>query len=86
MAKLRVAIVGCGGIANGKHMPSLRKVTECEMVAFCDLIIERAQEAAAKYGADVLLADGVHPTVQGAVLIAREWLKKFEKIEKEIQA
>lgn len=43
-------------------------------------------EAAAKYGADVLLADGVHPTVQGAVLIAREWLKKFEKIEKEIQA
>ena len=50
MAKLRVAIVGCGGIANGKHMPSLRKVTECEMVAFCDLIIERAQEAAARYG------------------------------------
>ena len=50
MEKLRVAIVGCGGIANGKHMPSLRKVTECEMVAFCDLVIERAQEAAAKYG------------------------------------
>ena len=50
MEKLRVAIVGCGGIANGKHMPSLQKVEECEMVAFCDLDIERAQQAAAEYG------------------------------------
>ena len=48
MEKLRVAIVGCGGIANGKHMPSLQKVEECEMVAFCDLDIERAQIAAAE--------------------------------------
>ena len=50
MGKLRVAIVGCGGIANGKHMPSLQKVEECEMVAFCDLDIERAKQAAAEYG------------------------------------
>ena len=41
-------------------------------------------EAAAKYGNDVLLRDGVHPTVQGATLIANEWMKKFEEIEKEI--
>ena len=50
MEKLRVAIVGCGGIANGKHMPSLKKVEECEMVAFCDIIEEKAIAAAAKYG------------------------------------
>ena len=24
MSKLRVAIVGCGGIANQKHMPSIK--------------------------------------------------------------
>ncbi|MBQ9778216.1 MAG: lysophospholipase [Clostridia bacterium] len=41
-------------------------------------------EAAAKYGNDVLLRDGVHPTVQGATLIANEWMKKFEEIEKEM--
>ena len=41
-------------------------------------------EAAAKYGNDLLLRDGVHPTVQGSVLIAREWMKKFEEIEKEM--
>ncbi len=50
MEKLRVGIIGCGGIANGKHMPSLRNVKECEMVAFCDLIIERAEAAAKKFG------------------------------------
>ena len=32
--KIRVGIIGCGGIANGKHMPSLAKVAEVEMVAF----------------------------------------------------
>ncbi len=50
MEKLRVAIVGCGGIANGKHMPSLKKVSECEMVAFCDLVEDRAVNAAKTYG------------------------------------
>ncbi|MGI6561901.1 MAG: Gfo/Idh/MocA family protein [Clostridia bacterium] len=48
--KLRVAIVGCGGIANGKHMPSLAKIPEVEMVAFCDIVESKAQEAKAKYG------------------------------------
>ncbi|MCI8554528.1 MAG: Gfo/Idh/MocA family oxidoreductase, partial [Clostridiales bacterium] len=42
---------GCGGIANGKHMPSLKKEeARVEMVAFCDLIPERAEKAAADYG------------------------------------
>ncbi len=51
MAKLiKVGIIGCGGIANGKHMPSLKKVADCEMVAFCDVIPERAEKAAREYG------------------------------------
>ena len=48
--KLKVGIIGCGGIANGKHMPSLKQLPDVEMVAFCDIIIERAEEAKAKYG------------------------------------
>ena len=48
--KIKVGIIGCGGIANGKHMPSLREVNECEMVAFCDIILSRAEEAAKKFG------------------------------------
>ncbi len=50
--KVRIAIVGCGGIANGKHMPSLKKVKEAEMVAFCDIIPERAEKAAKEFGAE----------------------------------
>lgn len=51
MKKLKIGIIGCGGIANGKHMPALTTQSDrAEMVAFCDLIIEKAKEAAAKYG------------------------------------
>ena len=47
---IKVGIIGCGGIATGKHMPSLAKVKDCEMVAFCDIIPERAESAAKKFG------------------------------------
>lgn len=47
---LRIGIVGCGGIANGKHMPALSRLPDVKMVAFCDIIEERARKAAAKYG------------------------------------
>ncbi len=49
-SKLKAAIIGCGGIANGKHMPSIKKVSGIEMVAFCDIIEERAVKAAKEYG------------------------------------
>lgn len=48
--KVRVGIIGCGGIAFGKHMPSLAKLNNVEIVAFCDLIEERAQRASKEYG------------------------------------
>ncbi|MBQ3889281.1 MAG: Gfo/Idh/MocA family oxidoreductase [Clostridia bacterium] len=47
---LKVGIIGCGGIANGKHMPALKTVPDVEMVAFCDIIRERAEKAAKEYG------------------------------------
>ncbi len=52
MDKLRAGIIGCGGIANGKHLPSLKHFSEVEVVAFCDLIEERAVKAAKNYGTD----------------------------------
>lgn len=45
-----VGIIGTGGIANGKHMPALAKLDNVEMIAFCDIEMEKAQQAAAKYG------------------------------------
>ncbi|MDF2670815.1 MAG: oxidoreductase [Paenibacillus sp.] len=52
MAKLRIGIIGTGGIANGKHMPSLQKLDQVEMVAFCDIVEERAVKAANEYGSE----------------------------------
>jgi len=47
---VKVGIIGCGGIANGKHMTSLAKIAEVKMVAFCDIIEERAEKAAKDFG------------------------------------
>lgn len=51
MEKIKVGIVGCGGIANYKHLPSLSKLADVEIVAFCDILEDRAQKAANEYGA-----------------------------------
>lgn len=52
MGKVRIGIVGCGGIANQKHFPALKNSSDlCEIVAFCDIIKERAEKAAAEFGA-----------------------------------
>ena len=52
MKKVRIGIIGCGGIAKQKHFPALSSYPElCEMVAFCDIVEERAKEACEKYGA-----------------------------------
>lgn len=47
---VRIGIIGCGGIANGKHLPGLKSTPGIEMVAFCDIIEEKAQAAKAVYG------------------------------------
>ena len=47
---VKIGIIGCGGIANGKHMPALSRIPNVKMVAFCDIIPERAEKACAKYG------------------------------------
>ena len=57
MKKFRIGIIGCGFSANGAgfneiHMPSYSKMDDVELTAFCDLIPERAAEAAKTYGAE----------------------------------
>jgi len=44
-------MIGCGGIANQKHFPALKANAElCEIVAFCDIVEERATKAAKEFG------------------------------------
>ena len=47
---IRIGIIGCGGIAKGKHMPGLSRLDGVEMTAFCDGVPKRAHEAMVEFG------------------------------------
>ena len=47
---VKIGIVGCGGIANGKHLPSLKKLPNVEIVSFFDIIPQKTTAAAAAFG------------------------------------
>lgn len=47
---MKVAIIGCGTIANAQHIPAYIKNKEAEIKYFCDIIPERAEAAVKKYG------------------------------------
>ena len=52
--RLRVGIIGCGGLAQGDHIPSLMRMKEAdnvEIVAVCDVYQKRLDQAAATTGA-----------------------------------
>jgi len=50
MKKIKAGIIGCGFIANGKHLPALARHEDVDVVAFCDIIIEKAQDSAKQFG------------------------------------
>ena len=53
MSKIKVAIIGCGNIANSAHLPAYQAASDlCEVKYFCDLIEERATALRDKYGRD----------------------------------
>lgn len=52
MEKLKIGIVGCGGIANNKHLPAITQNGKYEVVAFCDIDREKAEAAKKKFGTE----------------------------------
>jgi len=54
---MKVAIIGCGTIANSAHIPAYMKNKEVEIKYFCDIIPERAQAAVEKYGCGIAVTD-----------------------------
>lgn len=47
--KLRIGLIGAGGIATRMHMPGYAKMDNVEIVAICDIIPERAKALAEAY-------------------------------------
>ena len=54
---MKVAVIGCGTIANAQHIPAYMKNEEAEIKYFCDIIPERAEEAVKKYGCGKAVTD-----------------------------
>ena len=74
---LNVAIVGAGGIGN-THARIYTQHPECEVVAICDLIADKAREAAERFGAQAfasieeMLASGLRIDVAGVCTAGEE--------------
>ncbi len=47
---IKVAVIGCGNIANSGHIPNYMKSEHAEIKYFCDIIPEKADAAVAKNG------------------------------------
>ncbi|MCM3175585.1 MULTISPECIES: Gfo/Idh/MocA family protein [Paenibacillus] len=50
MSKIKVAVFGCGAIAERRHIPEYADNEHVELVAFADPIVERAEKMAETYG------------------------------------
>lgn len=57
MSKIKVAIIGCGTIANGQHIKAYLANPDAEIKYFCDIIKERADKAVSDYGCGVAVED-----------------------------
>ena len=57
MSKIKVAVIGCGNIANAAHIPAYMKNSEVEIKYFCDIIPERAEKCVEKYGCGIAIED-----------------------------
>jgi UDP-N-acetylglucosamine 3-dehydrogenase len=63
MSKVKVGIIGCGSIAKHRHIPEYAANENVELVAFCDIVQDRASAMSEEYGGNAytsyedLLAD-----------------------------
>ncbi|MFC4948692.1 Gfo/Idh/MocA family protein [Pseudonocardia sp. GCM10023141] len=87
--RVRVALVGCGRIAQVAHLPALEKANGIELVAVCDPSEHVALAVAARYGIDAVHIEAkevfADPGVE-AVLIAAPDRFHFDLVEDALEA
>ncbi len=57
MKEVKIGIIGCGGIAQAAHIPNYQKLPQAEIVACCDIIKGKAEEAAEKFNIPRIFTD-----------------------------
>ena len=54
--KLRIAIVGCGKIAD-QHVAAIRRIPDCELVSLCDREVLMARQLGERFGIAACFSD-----------------------------
>ena len=57
MDRIRLALIGAGGMANAVHYPSLAEFPDVEMSALCDLVPDRLESTGEKFGIEARYTD-----------------------------
>ena len=57
MKKLKIAVIGAGGISRCAHLPAYAKMDNVEIVALCDILEDRAKEVAEQFGIPAVYTD-----------------------------
>ncbi len=55
--KLKIAVIGVGGIAQARHLPTYKKLDNVELVAVCDIREDRLAQVAEKFGVPMTFTD-----------------------------
>jgi myo-inositol 2-dehydrogenase / D-chiro-inositol 1-dehydrogenase len=63
LGPVRLGIVGCGFVVEGRHLPALRRLSEIEVVALADVDLTRCRDVAARFGVP-RCADSVHALIE----------------------
>ena len=50
---IKVGLIGCGGICQGAHIPGYKHIENAEVVAVCDILPEKMDQAESKLGKSV---------------------------------
>jgi len=54
---MKIAVIGCGTIANSAHIPSYMNNPEAEIKYFCDILLHKAEACVEKYGCGTAVLD-----------------------------
>ncbi len=57
MKKVKIAVIGVGGIARGNHLPGYMKMDNVEIVAVCDILEDRAKAIAEQFNVPAYYTD-----------------------------
>ncbi|MEW6359855.1 MAG: Gfo/Idh/MocA family oxidoreductase [Planctomycetota bacterium] len=56
-SKIKIGVIGCGGIARNQHMPGYAKLPYAEIVACCDVVEASAKAAAQQFNVPQVFSD-----------------------------